>query len=628
MDTSPTPLTAGKRVADRFRIDRNLGAGAMGAVYAATDEETGRECAIKVIHPHVAKAGVNAERFRREVTLAQQVGHPGIVRVFDAGKDPQAGLFMVMELLRGVTFRAPLMQGDLTCRQGLEVIVATLDALQAAHRIGIVHRDLKPDNIFLHAPDDAEPSVKLLDFGVARQRNAAGITTTNVGLGTPHFMAPEQATDARSVTAASDVWSAGVMLYYVFCGALPFDGDGPYDTVLRACTVNHVPLDRRAPDVDYRLVDIIETCLEKDPLERFQDAGELLEVLAPLLSDTSLVTALSAHTAAEPREDWGWANSASSWDVSEPAARSDAIGFALTAEAAPRERTVERPPPLPTPPLPQAQRSGWRIALVAMLVLAVVGMAAFRWLGEEKVLAVESLSPSARDVDDSTIDSAPPLPVVANDRQQGAPGDSPSLRKTTADRSAEAPGPGGGTSAQRNGRGRVVEVARGRRGSTTGAGEDPRGRTRVATSAERPGPRRAPSEAARPSVGMAAGRSPSASSRPRERAASAESLPSRAAEVSSGGVGERTLARTTNTSSSGASSRRSEAAPANRRRPPGPARVSADEPGAASNAVSAGRSVLHEKTKPRTPTERRGGSKTPEPEDRAEREVEPDFVTF
>ena len=385
----------------------------MGAVFAATDERSGTDVAIKVIHPHVAKAGVNAERFRREVTLAQQVGHPGIVRVYDAGQDPAAGLFLVMELLQGVTLRAPLMQGDLTVLQALEVMNATLDALAAAHRIGIVHRDLKPDNIFLHAPDEEIPQVKLLDFGVARQANAAGITTTNVGLGTPHFMAPEQATDARSVTPASDVWSAGVILYYILSGALPFDGDGPYDTVLRACTIQHVPLDRRAPDADYRLVDIVETCLEKDPLERFQDASELFEVLAPLLRDPGLVEAASKKVAAEPRlERDGWGASADSWDHSGSGGGSQgpslvpvldvdersSISFAGTAVArGPHSdgstRPIERPAPLPLP-TPEPEASGVLRTVLLGLVVVVIASAGLWWKARDRV-AVEALSSQA-----------------------------------------------------------------------------------------------------------------------------------------------------------------------------------------------------------------------------------------
>ncbi len=384
MEIEPTALASGQLVANRFRLHRSLGSGAMGAVFAALDEHTGETRAIKVVHPHVAKAAVNAERFRREVTLVQQVGHPGIVRVFDAGHDPDIGLFMVMELLQGVTFRPPLTQGDLTVAQALEVVGATLDALQAAHHLGIVHRDLKPDNIFLHAPEDESPLVKLLDFGVARQLNAAGITTTNMGLGTPHFMAPEQATDARSVTAASDVWSAGVMLYYILSGALPFDGDGPYDTVLKACTLQHVSLDRRAPDVDYRLVDIVETCLEKDPEERFQDAGELYEVLVPVITESALRAALSSQVAAEPRPNAHvWADHDSLSDRvrgSDPQLRtSSVVGYASTEPARHSAAAISRPAPLPIPE-PRAPRPAdgapsvrrWRLSLAALAALAVV----------------------------------------------------------------------------------------------------------------------------------------------------------------------------------------------------------------------------------------------------------------
>ncbi len=362
-----------RRVADRFRLERPLGSGAMGAVFAAVDEQNGQPCAIKIIHPHIAKTGVNAERFRREVTLAQQVGHPGIVRVYDAGHDPETGLFMVMELLQGVTFRPPLSQGELTVAQALEVVSAMLDALQAAHRLGIVHRDLKPDNIFLHAPPGELPRVKLLDFGVARHRNTAGLTTTNVGLGTPHFMAPEQAADARSVTPASDVWSAGVMLYYILTGALPFDGEGPYETVLRACTVPHTPLDRLAPEIDVRLRDVVEICLEKDPQERFQDAGELGEVLTPLLGERAVLAPLAEVIAAEPRETPDSPAMLDLSGVQPPLA--NALSAALVG-AAPPLTAAESGPVAPPPSAPAPGRSRW-VALAATVAgLAIVSVAA------------------------------------------------------------------------------------------------------------------------------------------------------------------------------------------------------------------------------------------------------------
>ena len=403
---APISIVEGGLIAGRFRIGRVLGAGAMGAVFAAIDEHNGQPCAIKVIHPHVARAGVNAERFRREVTLAQQLGHPGIVRVYDAGHDQNAGLFMVMELLQGVTFRLPLSQGDLTVAQSLEVTSAMLDALQAAHHAGIVHRDLKPDNIFLHAPDGQMPQVKLLDFGVARHRNTAGLTTTNVGLGTPHFMAPEQATDARSVTPASDVWSAGVILYYIFSGALPFDGDGPYDTVLRACTEKHVPLNERVPELDYRFVDIVEMCLEKDPVERFQDAGELFEVLVPLVEDPRLAGALTRTIAAEPK----------GVDAETSALREAAV-MLPSLRPPPSDPPPSDPPaaaslePVAAAAAPARRASRWPPVLAA-LTLAVLAFVGWQVGFRHRVLKVEPLTPTADlETSEAAEGHPPPLPV-------------------------------------------------------------------------------------------------------------------------------------------------------------------------------------------------------------------------
>ncbi|MEO1234356.1 MAG: serine/threonine-protein kinase, partial [Myxococcota bacterium] len=275
-----------RTVADRYILGQLIGRGGMGAVYFAQHRLTGETLALKLIQPGGADPQLLLERFRREVSVASRIGHPGIVRVQDAGQERNGDIFVVMELLRGRDLHHYMHDEAFELRGGVFVLRSALEPLAAAHAAGIVHRDLKPQNVFLHkAPEGLQ--IKLLDFGIARDLEAAeGLTATNVSLGTPQYISPEQATQARQVGPPADVWAIGVTLYQMIAGHPPFDGKTAF-TVLKAACEETPPELRPSTALGERLVSVVEACLRKSPAERPQDARELAQLLDLALGSSS-----------------------------------------------------------------------------------------------------------------------------------------------------------------------------------------------------------------------------------------------------------------------------------------------------------------------------------------------------
>ncbi|MCA9607573.1 MAG: serine/threonine protein kinase, partial [Myxococcales bacterium] len=202
-------------IGGRYKVVRKLAEGGMGEVYEAQHNLSKKKVALKILFPHIGKDEAARQRFLREVSAPAQIGHEGIVEVYDAGFDTQDGsLFVAMEFIDGEPLRDRLSRGGVGLDQLLDWFEEMLDPLAAAHASGIVHRDLKPENVMLAKKRDSEV-IKLLDFGIARDLDSSkdNVTHTGIAMGTPHYMAPEQAMSAKGVTAAADVWAMGVMLY-------------------------------------------------------------------------------------------------------------------------------------------------------------------------------------------------------------------------------------------------------------------------------------------------------------------------------------------------------------------------------------------------------------------------------
>ncbi|MCC7535072.1 MAG: serine/threonine protein kinase, partial [Deltaproteobacteria bacterium] len=229
-------------VGDRWRAVRLIARGGMGAVYEAQHHLTGERAALKIVFAHTAFDPIAAERFVREVSLGSEIGHAGIVRVLDAGADPRTGaLYLAMELLEGETLAAR-MNRAYDPWGATRAIADVLDPLAAAHAKGVVHRDLKPQNVFLARRPGGGERVVLVDLGLARQMGDAGTTSTQAIVGSPGYIAPEQATSARAATPAADVWAAGVMLYEAWATVQPFRGETPAAMIVATCTTTPAPL--------------------------------------------------------------------------------------------------------------------------------------------------------------------------------------------------------------------------------------------------------------------------------------------------------------------------------------------------------------------------------------------------
>ena len=283
-----TLLAPGSEFAGRYRIEARIGGGGAGEVYRALDELSGTRVALKVLFPR-GEDPRTLERLRRELRLVRGLSHPGIVRIHDIGE--HAGLlYLVMELLEGETLRERMARARLAPGDVLAFFEQVLDALAAAHAAGVVHRDVKPGNIVLtrtagpagaeHGAGAAAPEhAVLLDFGLARADDERALTRTGDFLGTPEYVAPEQARAEKNVGPPADVYSAGIVLWEMIAGRPPFEGNSQVE-ILMAHAQRPLPPPRRAlAAAPGWLRDLAAWMLEKDPARRPADAGVALAFL-------------------------------------------------------------------------------------------------------------------------------------------------------------------------------------------------------------------------------------------------------------------------------------------------------------------------------------------------------------
>ena len=265
-------------------MERVLGRGGMGTVYGAINESIGRAVAIKMLQPALTREWTHVERFHREAELSASLGHPNIVSVTDFHHADKGLTFYVMELLEGEhLYRLMKREGRLPPERASGILIQVLSALGAAHDAGVVHRDLKPPNVFIVPLAGASELVKLLDFGIAKLRECDGyqrLTATGAIVGTPHFIAPEQAR-GRPVDGRTDLFAAGVLLHYMLAGKLPFDKPEMGDLIIQICSEEPQSLDTLLPNCDPALARVTLKAMAKDPAARFQTAAEMAAALAP-----------------------------------------------------------------------------------------------------------------------------------------------------------------------------------------------------------------------------------------------------------------------------------------------------------------------------------------------------------
>ncbi len=286
------PATRVGEVLDgRWRLLELLGSGGMSNVYRAEHVTEGRIVAVKLLLPELASSALYARRVLREGRAANAVSHPNVVRVEDIGMDANDAPYLVQEFLSGMDLwdYAATQRGIIPADQLIAWMVPVLDALATFHEAGIIHRDLKPANVFLVKEGDGW-TPRLLDFGLASLTGfieLPRITASDVTLGTPAYMSPEQIRDPRSVTPRADLWSVGVMLYEMLTGVLPFQSDNVGTFVIAISSELPVPVRRRAPWLSSGLSNVVMQCLEKDPRHRPASARALITALTNIRATTA-----------------------------------------------------------------------------------------------------------------------------------------------------------------------------------------------------------------------------------------------------------------------------------------------------------------------------------------------------
>lgn len=276
-------MKLGTVIANKFRIDRVIGRGAMGVVVEATDMLLGRKVAVKLILPQHAGDPHLRGRFVREAHAMTRLKSEHVARVLEVGELDDGMLYLAMELLEGQSLEQLIQGGPLPVADAVDLLLEALDAVSEAHELGLVHRDLKPSNMFLAARKGKPPILKVLDFGIVKDKsNESRLTATGTLPGTPAYMAPEQvALEESLINERADVWAIGVTLYELLTGDVPFTGS--MSEMLTKIRCEAPPrLRGRRPDVAPELEQLIMRCLSKHPSDRFANAGELAHALSEL----------------------------------------------------------------------------------------------------------------------------------------------------------------------------------------------------------------------------------------------------------------------------------------------------------------------------------------------------------
>jgi eukaryotic-like serine/threonine-protein kinase len=288
-------LEAETVVDGRYRVLHRLGSGGMAEVYCAQDLQLGRKVALKILYRRFAEDGEFVERFRREASSAAGLQHQHVVAVYDRG-EYDGTYYIAMEYLEGRSLKTIVQQeAPLDPDRAIELIIQVLRAARFAHRRGIIHRDLKPHNVIV----DADGRAKVTDFGIARA-GASDMTQTGSIMGTAQYLSPEQA-QGHAVSAASDIYSIGIMLYELLTGRVPFDGESAVTIALKQVNERPEPPSAHNPAIAPELEEVVMRALEKDPARRFHDAESFISALQAARDGTA--TAIVAPIVPAPALD-------------------------------------------------------------------------------------------------------------------------------------------------------------------------------------------------------------------------------------------------------------------------------------------------------------------------------------
>jgi serine/threonine-protein kinase len=287
----------GDLLADKYRVERLIGVGGMGAVLAAKHIDLDERVAIKMLLPHIPTHGEPVARFLREAQAAAKIRSDHVVRIYDVGRLDSGAPFIVMEYLEGSDLAQTTdARGPLPIEDAVGYVLQACEAIASAHALGIVHRDLKPANLFLTTMPDGSARVKVLDFGISKVSrgdvsSSMGLTSTTSIMGTPAFRSPEQLRATRDVDARADVWALGAILYALLTGSPPYDGASNADVSAKIIRDEPPPLATTRPDAPPELAAAIRSCLEKDPEKRCPTVAALVAAIAPFAGEAGQATA-------------------------------------------------------------------------------------------------------------------------------------------------------------------------------------------------------------------------------------------------------------------------------------------------------------------------------------------------
>jgi eukaryotic-like serine/threonine-protein kinase len=363
--TRVTDALVGRVVDGRYRVESRLARGGMATVYEATDLRLDRTVALKVMHASLAEDSAFVSRFVREAKSAARLSDPHVVAVYDQGEDDDL-VYLVMEYVPGRTVRDVLRQyGRLSAEQALTILDPVLQALDAAHAAGFVHRDVKPENVLL--TDDGR--VKVADFGLARAISAATSTAATQGLliGTVAYLSPEQV-ERGIADARSDVYGAGILLYEMVAGTVPFAGETPLAVAYQHVNAAVPAPSTVRPGLPTTVDELVARSTARDPDDRYPDAA-------------SFLAAVRATRAALPAPR--------PFGVTEDQAATLVVPVSTSAQEAP-PRVVASPPVRQGPVVRRRRRRGWIPLLAVLLVGAAVAGAAWVY-GATKTVSVPGL---------------------------------------------------------------------------------------------------------------------------------------------------------------------------------------------------------------------------------------------
>jgi serine/threonine protein kinase len=286
-------LQAGELIQSRYRLQRLLGSGASGSVWAARNELIDRDVALKIMRPDVAEDAVALQRFFNEAKASGRVRSPSIVEILDLGQAEDGSPFLVFELLEGEGLDEKLRrEGTVAPEMLMEMLVGVARALELAHAQGIIHRDLKPANIFVTRGQNGQPIAKILDFGISKIFDTGHnftLTRTGTVVGSPAYMSPEQAAGREDIDGRADIWSLGVVMYEALTGTLPHQAANYNQLMVRILTQDSDAVSTRKPDLPQSVSAIVDACLKRERDARTSNSGTLASQMEGTLREMRAV---------------------------------------------------------------------------------------------------------------------------------------------------------------------------------------------------------------------------------------------------------------------------------------------------------------------------------------------------